>query len=113
MGWFNPFLGGSSGGGGGGEGNTTTIAKTTAQWNATPTLVSQPNTIYVYTDYDNQGGVDIPGIKIGDGNAYVIDLPFIAGTSITITQEQINYWNNKVSMHIDPTNNQNLIFENN
>lgn len=41
--------------------------------------------------------VYVPGIKIGDGSAYVVDLPFV-----NVTSEQINFWNNKVNCYLEP-----------
>ena len=85
------------------------ISKTTAEWNSEPRLVSQKDIIYVYTDYSiSPTGTDIPNIKIGDGRAYVIDLPFIASGGIT--PEQIEFWNNKVSVDIDTEDPENIIF---
>lgn len=54
--------------------------------------------------------VYVPGIKIGDGSAYVVDLPFV-----NVTSEQINFWNNKVNCYLEPEiiedgNNETLIF---
>ncbi len=78
---------------------------TTAGWDAQTSLVSQANTLYVYTDHqrDSQGN-NVAGIKVGDGNAYVVDLPFtdaiatehIADTTRHITASERNFWNNKV-----------------
>lgn len=79
---------------------------TTSGWNSQVTLVSESETLYVYTDHqtDSQGNA-IAGIKVGDGNAYVVDLPFtdtvmmehIADTSVHITDSERAFWNNKVS----------------
>ena len=54
--------------------------------------------------------VYVPGIKIGDGSAYVVDLPFV-----NVTSEQINFWNNKVNCYLEPEliadgDNETLIF---
>ena len=90
---------------------------TKAEWNEKLYLISKKSTIYVYTDYkiippEEEGGVPtyVQGIKIGDGKAYLIDLPFIAGdyetleknltehvsnTSIHVTSEEKAFWNNK------------------
>lgn len=84
------------------------VSATTAQWNAQIHLVSAKDVIYVYTDYEIVDGQPIPNLKIGDGNAYLIDLPFIS--SCGITQEQINFWNNKVSIKIDENDPENVIF---
>lgn len=90
---------------------------TTAGWNSQITLVSQANTLYVYTDHqiDSQGR-NIAGIKAGDGNAYVVDLPFadaiatehIADTTRHITDAERTAWNNKVRCYYAGT--ENLIF---
>jgi len=101
--------GGGGGGGGGGDGNCSIIAKTTAQWNATPRLVSHKDTIYVYTDFDEQNGVDIPAIKIGDGTTFVVALPFLAGSAVTVTPQQVESWNNKVTAYQDESDGENLI----
>ena len=96
---------------------------TTEYWNSHTDLTSIRNRIYVYTDYyiDNDGNY-VPGLKIGDGNAYVVDLPFIderflehiQNTQIHVTQEQKNFWNNKVSINDQPeflVDEQNLVFK--
>lgn len=84
------------------------LSDTTSGWNSKVGLISSKDTIYVYTDYAESDGKKIPNIKIGDGNAYLIDLPFIAVSGIT--EEQIASWDNKVSVSIDPNDPENLIF---
>jgi hypothetical protein len=81
---------------------------TTEYWELHPTTVSIKDAIYIYTDFDNKDGVDVPSIKIGDGRAYVNSLPFIAANGIT--QEDIDFWNNKVSVKNDPSDSENIIF---
>lgn len=86
------------------------ISDTTANWANKTTLVSKKNVIYVYTDYaqDDQGR-DIPAIKIGDGLAYVVDLPFvdelfydhIYNTDIHVTLLDKLFWNNKNRAYVD------------
>lgn len=79
---------------------------TTANWNAQPLLITEAGHIYVYSDYTTMGGVDVPAIKIGDGLAYLIDMPFVAGntaeltahindTSVHVTAGEKAFWNNK------------------
>ena len=101
--------------------DTTFLYGTTKYWNAQPRLISQSKTIYVYTDHDQDGeGNDIPGFKLGDGMAYLIDMPFVTQNMEDhikdqirhITQDERNKWNNKVSVHIDTHNLENLVFEN-
>lgn len=91
----------------------------TASWNSQPQLISQLGYLYIYSDYkqDSEGN-NIPGIKVGDGNAYLIDLPFstklidehIANAVIHITQAEREFWNNKVTCYIDENNITRLIF---
>lgn len=81
---------------------------TKAEWNAQAGLVSEANKLYVYTDYNTDGsGNNLAGIKVGDGDAYLIDMPFtdelyfdhIQNTSIHITDAERAFWNNKVSCY--------------
>lgn len=79
---------------------------TTAEWSTQITTSSESDKLYVYTDYqtDSQGR-RIAGIKVGDGNAYVPDLPFIdevymehiSDTTIHVTPEEKAFWNNKLN----------------
>lgn len=83
------------------------LYNTVEGWNSQTTLVSAPQTMYVYTDYEIDGdGNHIAGYKIGDGNAYLIDLPFYS----TVTLEQKASWDNKVRCFINPLDPENLIF---
>lgn len=91
----------------------------TATWNRQAQLVSQIGYIYIYSDYKQDGeGNNIPGIKVGDGNAYLIDLPFstklidehIADAVIHITSAERDFWNNKVTCYIDENNITRLVF---
>lgn len=74
---------------------------TTAEWAQQTSLTSEKDVIYVYTDHQTEDGKNIPGIKIGDGLAYVVDLPFvdtiymkhITDTDIHITAEERAKWN--------------------
>lgn len=98
---------------------TKVLYGSTASWNSQPQLVSQVGYIYIYSDYKQDGeGNNIPGIKVGDGNAYLIDLPFstklidehIANAVIHITQAERDFWNNKVTCYIDDNNITRLVF---
>ena len=90
--------------GGGGDSNYATV-HTTSYWQAHPTYLPALGEIIVYSDRSTIHGVNEPGIKIGDGNAYVADLPFIDDTiqahinnsAIHITTEERNFWNNKLN----------------
>ena len=91
---------------------------TTANWDAQVQLTSEEGAIYIYSDkfsYDDGSGNIVPlaGIKIGDGNAYLIDMPFVtdaltsimlshvSDTTAHITQQERAFWNNKVSSYMD------------
>lgn len=89
--------------------NKQILFNTTAAWNAQVQLQSQADTLYIYTDHqvDSQGNV-IAGIKVGDGNAYLIDMPFtdsaimehISDNVRHISAEERAFWNNKVSCYL-------------
>lgn len=96
---------------------------TTADWNSEPTLIPEAGSIVVYSDARtierDEETVYVPGIKIGDGLAYLIDLPFCddatvemisshAGdTGIHVTSEEKTLWNNKLNYTLTG---ENLIF---
>ena len=98
---------------------------TTANWNAARTFIPMRGEIIIYTDYgtmdDGYGNViNVPGIKIGDGNAYLIDLPFVGNdvryqiltelrahtenTEIHVTAAEKTFWNNKLNYTINDGN---------
>ena len=61
--------------------NLVYYSKTTQEWNSDVFLISEQNVLYIYTDYKtiikNNQEIFIPGLKIGDGKTYLIDLPFV------------------------------------
>lgn len=95
---------------------------TTSNWNAHKTVVPLLGEVIVYTDWktiekDGQQ-VNVPGVKIGDGNAYVVDLPFITdaletanileqldehenNAVIHVSQEEKDAWSNKLNCAIN------------
>lgn len=87
---------------------------TTAEWNANPQYRPAEGMLVVYTDYesyvDEHGEtVYVPGFKIGDGNAYLIDKPFVGEADRQLLNEHIQntevhiqpgeriFWNNKLN----------------
>jgi hypothetical protein len=82
---------------------------TTDEWNEQPQLVSVKDAVYIYTDYKTVDGKSVPGFKIGDGLAFLMDLPFVdaemqehlANDVIHITAEEREHWNNKVRCYLD------------
>lgn len=94
---------------------------TVAEWNSDTDLISEKNVIYVYTNYQTVNGQNIPGIKFGDGLAYLIDLPMIGGntamltnhindTSVHLVSGERSFWDSKVSCFMSTSNNEELIF---
>lgn len=99
-------------------------SKTKEQWNMNPTLVSEKDVLYIYTNYktvEKDGEeIIIPGLKVGDGKGYLIDLPFINNVgsedieqllmdhinnhSIHVTQEEKMFWNNKLNLSLHEEN---------
>lgn len=91
---------------------------TSEAWNSSRNLVAKNGHIYIYSDYniiENDDGSEtkIPGIKIGDGTSYLIDMPFVfTGTDrkdITahmndmekhVSVEDRDNWNEKVKPEV-------------
>lgn len=96
---------------------------TTARWNAQTGFIPMKGEIIVYTDHavtqdENGNDVLVPGVKIGDGNAYCVDLPFItdpysrqnvldelrrheANTAIHTSEEEKDFWDSKLNCDIE------------
>ena len=88
---------------------------TTAEWNAQRTYRPVEGMLVVYTDYKTEvnpetGAITyIPAFKIGDGNAYLIDKPFVGDDIRVLLQEHMEdtglhiqpgereFWNNKLN----------------
>lgn len=98
------------------------LFNTKAEWDAQPQTVGVKNTIYIYTDYrTDEDGNEIMGIKLGDGNAYLIDMPFtdeaflnhINDTTIHITAEERAFWNEKVRCYYSLIDEDTVVFTTN
>jgi hypothetical protein len=98
---------------------------TTEHWNAHRDFIPMRGEVIIYTDHgkidDGYGNmIDVPGVKIGDGSAYLIDLPFAGddvryqiltelrehsgNTEIHVTQQEKNFWSNKLNFTINDGN---------
>lgn len=102
------------------------MSGTTEYWNNKPQLIPKKDTIIIYTDYqskEEEGNIiNIPGIKIADGSAFLIDQPFvdedirkvvsshINNSDIHITPQEREFWNNKVRCYLDTLEQDNIIF---
>ena len=90
------------------------------EWDSDIELISQKDVLYIYSDYKTiqKDGkqVFLPGIKIGDGMSYLIDMPFINDTNhefeelvldhindniIHIQPGERDFWNNKLNYSLD------------
>lgn len=85
-------------------------------WDLNPNFLSEKNVLYIYTDYatidKDDKEITIPGLKIGDGKSYLIDLPFVNDSSnfneilidhinnnvIHISAYDRLFWNNKLNL---------------
>lgn len=90
-------------------------AKTCQEWAAAIGYVPEEKEIIIYTDYEtvveNNETLLVPNIKIGDGSAYVQDLPFIDkvlrqdlidhinNSSVHVTPAEKAFWNNKLNVN--------------
>lgn len=89
---------------------------TTANWDADKSYVPDAGVLIIYTDGATEGDKLVPKIKVGDGNAYLIDLPFSDADIKTVIEEHISNqiihindseranWNDKVSISVNQTN---------
>ena len=100
------------------QGKATMLAKTKEEWSRQTSLISQTNTFYIYTNRTVENGKSYPGIKVGDGTSYVVDLPFvddlfysdIDNLDIHVTLAEKEFWNNKVRTQDSELDEENLIF---
>ena len=82
---------------------------TTSSWNEKRDYVPKEGTIVIYSDKstiqkDNQQYYQ-PSFKIGDGNTYLVDLPFfddyiashISNSAIHVSEADRTFWNNKIN----------------
>ena len=104
------------------SGDCKVLYASTATWNSQPQLISARGYIYIYSDHkQDEHGQNIAGMKVGDGSAYLIDMPFtddlfyshIENGEIHITPEERAFWNNKIRCYVDPLNEHRLIFTTN
>lgn len=84
---------------------------TTEEWRDAGKAISRQGTFYIYSDGYNQEGTLVPRIKLGDGSAYISDLPFLDSPllnmiidhindgTVHITQQQRLFWNNKLNVN--------------
>lgn len=86
------------------------------EWDADRDMIAEKDALYIYSDYktiqkDGQQ-ILIPGLKIGDGVSYLIDIPFVNDNSefedllldhinnriIHVSLSDRDFWNNKLNL---------------
>ena len=92
----------------------------TSEWSTQSSYIAPAGTIIIYTDHGsyikNNTTIVVPGIKISDGLAYIVDLPFVGddvkadimdelNTHINdqvrhITSAERTFWNNKLNCEV-------------
>ena len=99
----------------------------TAYWNSLTNFIPMAGEVVIYDDYKtitDDGGnlVYVPGVKVGTGNAYIQDIPFIGEDEVKTLLDHINNqeihvgyndrinWNSKLST--EGVINEELIFTN-
>lgn len=78
---------------------------TTYNWESQPELIPDLGTLIVYLDkysYEKDGEVVyVPGIKVSDGSAYLVDLPFVTdqiqNLGIIYHSDTISGWSNNIN----------------
>jgi hypothetical protein len=78
---------------------------TTEHWNAARTFIPLRGEIIIYTDHgqidDGYGNmINVPGIKIGDGSAYLIDLPFVGAEERYVILQELRQHTSDWSIHV-------------
>ena len=86
--------------------------KTVEEWNNNLNYTPFAGEIDIYLNYKyiikNETQIGVSGIKIGDGNSYLVDLPFLGeveeifydhinNNTVHITAEERQFWNNKLN----------------
>lgn len=94
---------------------------TTAAWNEQVDYAPPVGQLVIYTDGNVVDGVNYPKFKVGDGNAYVVDLPFSEEDFESMLTEHINnttlHFSTKDRTKLEDSvtlalENENLIFNN-
>lgn len=105
----------------------TYYSKTKNEWDSDINIISEKGSFYIYSDYkiiykDDKEFL-LPGLKIGDGKTYLIDLPFINADNsqfeqrlldhinnniIHVTLQEKTFWNNKLNYEFN--NDETLVF---
>lgn len=73
---------------------------TTNGWSQKITYIPSKGEIVIFSDRNIVGGISYPGIKIGDGLAYVVDLPFFGDDETNRVIDIVNNHINDTLSHV-------------
>lgn len=83
------------------------VAATSAQWATNTSYIAPKDTIIIYTDggsyTNNNTTITVPKIKISDGLAYVVDLPFVGDDVAAVIRSELSAHVNDAVKHITST----------
>lgn len=111
------------------EGTQGIYYDTKENWDSHLDLIAERGGIYVYSNkaviHDGEFTRFVPGIKVGDGTSYLIDMPFVGDDEIVELAQHINdpdvhttpeekeFWNNKVTAFIHQQDSETLVLSRN
>lgn len=83
----------------------TYYSKKKTDWDSDISTISEKDVLYIYSDYKTiqKDGKEVlfPGLKVGDGTSYLIDLPFMNDLNKELQQVLLDHINNNI-IHIQP-----------
>lgn len=75
-------------------------SKKKSEWDADRDIIAEKDVLYIYSDYKTiqKDGKQllVPGLKIGDGVSYLIDIPFVNNLNSEFEDLLLDHINNKV-----------------
>lgn len=75
-------------------------SKKKSEWDADRDTIAEKDVLYIYSDYKTiqKDGKQllVPGLKIGDGVSYLIDIPFVNNLNSEFEDLLLDHINNKV-----------------
>ena len=79
------------------------LMNTTEYWNSRRDFIPARGALLVWTDrFHTEDGQAIPGLKIGDGDAYAVDLPFLGGDMDPALLRRLEEHLLNESLHVSP-----------
>ena len=79
------------------------LMNTSEYWNSRFDFIPGRGALVIYTDrFHTEDGRAVPGVKIGDGDAYVVDLPFTGGDMDPDLARQLEEHLTDEAAHVSP-----------